>query len=282
MPSLVSYAPDEPQAVIIKERGVLSGMGLGLAAWGILLTLTVQCVPILYSNLSRRNRVKNGSLLAYVLVMFSLGTAAIFCHLHWVQQFLIDNRNFPGGPLAYDAAFYANAGNIAGVACYFIMNWMADGLLLWRLYVIYNSRVVFIVFPLLMYLTAIGLSIVDLYTLATPGNSMFTSSAINFGLLYWSFSIALNVVVTAAIVGRLLYMRARVSSLSGIQHGSLYISISAMIIESAALYTITAIIFLIGYSLQNVLQFAAEPLEILQGVAPLMIILRRTYGYLAP
>ena len=59
-------------------------------------------------------------------------------------------------------------------------------------------------------------------------------------------------------------MRTRVSRISGSRHGNLYISVSAMLIESAALYTLTAIVFLVGYALQNVLQFAAEPLEILQ------------------
>lgn len=32
--ALSPYAPDEPESLIIKERGVLSGIGLGLAAWG--------------------------------------------------------------------------------------------------------------------------------------------------------------------------------------------------------------------------------------------------------
>ncbi|KZV61845.1 hypothetical protein PENSPDRAFT_618662 [Peniophora sp. CONT] len=270
------YAPDEPESLIIKERGVLSGIGLGLAAWGILFTLAVQCVSALLPR--ARRETGKATLLVYVVVMFALGTVAIFLHLHWVQEFLIDNRNFPGGPLVYDATFYANPINITGVVCYFIMNWMADGLLLYRLYVIYGQQFLYVAFPLLMFLTSFSLSVVDLYTLAQPGNSMFTDSAVNIGLLYWSFSIALNVIVTSAIVGRLLVMRARLASVNGPRHAQLYVSISAMLIESASLYSVTAIIFLIGYSMQNALQFAAEPVEILQGVAPLMIILRVARG----
>ncbi|VDB89425.1 unnamed protein product [Peniophora sp. CBMAI 1063] len=277
MPS--PYAPDEPEANIIGERGLLVAISLAMATWGVLLTLVVQCVSVLYAGVSRRGSTKTYTLLIYVLLMFSLGTTAIFCHLHWVQEFLIDNRNFPGGPLAYDATHYANAVNVTGVVCYFVMNWMADGLLLWRLYIIFSRRALIIAFPLMMYLTAVGLSIVDLHTLAQPGNSEFTHSAINFGLLYWSFSIALNVIVTAAIVGRLLITRSRISRLSiEPHHGIAYISISAMLIESAALYSITAIIFLIGYSLQNELQNVAEAVQVIQGVAPLMIILRVARG----
>ena len=130
------YAPDEPEEFFVQERGVLAGIGLGLAAWGtypinffgralthalvmntgILLTLAVQCISALYPR--ARRETGKATLLAYVIVMFSLGTVAIFCHLHWVQEFLIDNRNFPGGPLAYDAAFYANSINITVVFWY--------------------------------------------------------------------------------------------------------------------------------------------------------------------
>ena len=105
----------------------------------------MQCVSALLPR--ARRETGKATLLVYVVVMFSLGTIAVFMHLHWVQEFLIDNRNYPGGPLVYDATFYSNSINITGVvwcadplqepACrscsyprsYFIMNWMADGLL---------------------------------------------------------------------------------------------------------------------------------------------------------
>lgn len=73
-------------------------------------------------------------------------------------------------------------------------------------------------------------------------------------------------------------MRARISRVSGSHLAQLYYGISAMLIESAALYSLPAIVFVIGYSLQSPLQFAVEPVEMLQGVAPLMIILRVARG----
>lgn len=83
---------------------------------GILLTLTVQCVSALYPR--ARRETGKATLLVYVVLMFALATIAIFMHLHWVQEFLIDNRNYPGGPMAYDAKFYANPINITGVVWY--------------------------------------------------------------------------------------------------------------------------------------------------------------------
>ena len=78
------------------------------------MTLTVQSVSALSKSLN--SRPIHRYLLVYVVIMFSLGTIAIFTHLKWVQTFMIDNREYPGGPLAYDKAFYANALNITGVA----------------------------------------------------------------------------------------------------------------------------------------------------------------------
>jgi hypothetical protein len=151
------------------------------------------------------------------------------------------------------------------------------------LFIIYQRRVYVFVLPALLFLTSFGetnplvcpfladlmwrtqgLSVVFLLILSRPGNSVFTSSAVNFGLLYWSFSISFNVVVTALIVGRLLYVRRKIWASEQTGHSRLYFGVSAMLIESASLYSISAIVYLVGYSLSDPLQFAVEPVEIIQ------------------
>lgn len=165
----------------------------------------------------------------------------------------------------------------------------------------------------------VALSIVELYSITQPGASMFSDSAVNYGLraspssvpwspdpnmlyvhfcsVYWSFSVALNIVVTLLIVSRLMYMRYMLMKTMQQSEAGIYTSVAAMIIESAALYSIAAIIFLVGYAKQIPLQFAVEPVELIQvrlswsniavslstrlahqGVCPLMIILRVANG----
>ncbi|KAI0057349.1 hypothetical protein BV25DRAFT_1812519 [Artomyces pyxidatus] len=276
----MSYAPDEPIALLHKERGFYVTAVLGGAAWGktcILLTLFIQCCSGLISNVKRKPNHRY--LLAYVSIMFSLGSVGIFTHVKWIQEFEIDNRNYPGGPIAYYSRYYATPLNVTGVVAYFIMNWMADSLLLFRVYVIWNRRKSIIAFPVLMFSTSFSLSVVDLITVSHPGNNMFSHSAVNFGLVYWSFSIALNVILTTLIVGRLLYMRRRIADgpFNG-SHTNVYLSIAAILVESAALYSICMIVFLIGYSTDGMLQFSVEAVQLIQGVAPLMIILRVANG----
>ena len=111
------------------------------------------------------------------------------------------------------------------------------------------------------------MSIVELDAVTRPNSSIFTSTTVNLGLIYWSLSIAVNVLVTILIVAR-IYVVQRALSRALDEHSKhsdkFYSNVSAMLIESAALYTIPGIIFLVGYSLHSTLQFTVGPLECIQ------------------
>ena len=57
-------------------------------------------------------------MLAYVLLLFSISSFDVFETMNWYQRFLIDNRNYPGGPMAYYAAFSADSRGTAGRVWY--------------------------------------------------------------------------------------------------------------------------------------------------------------------
>ena len=61
--------------------------------------------------------------------MFILGTIFIGANTKVNELSFIDNRNFPGGPNAYLAAFYNSTPNLLGNTMFVIANWLADGLL---------------------------------------------------------------------------------------------------------------------------------------------------------
>jgi len=158
------------------------------------------------------------------------------------------------------------------------MNWMADGLMIYRLFVIWNRRILIVALPITMLMTSVSLSIVELHRIIQPTARVSRHLAINFRLLYWSFSVSLNVLVTLLIVGRLLFVRHQISRAIQASQARVYTSVSAMLIESAALYSFLTIVFLIGYTRRSPLQFAIEAVELIQGVCPLMIILRVARG----
>ena len=86
-----------------------------------------------------------------------------------------------------------------------------------------------------------------IYTMK-PTVGFWAPITVNIGTAYWSLSIGLNIIVTVAIAGRLLKMRANIRRVLGPNHSSPYTSVLAMIIESAALYTSWALIFMVAYA----------------------------------
>lgn len=79
----------------------------------------------------------------------------------------------------------------------------------------------------------------------------YVTNGINFTLPYLSLSLALNILLTIAIVLRLLTFRYHIVSALGPKYGTQYTSIAAMIIESAALYSTVSITFLVLFGIGN-------------------------------
>ena len=139
-----------------------------------------------------------------------------------------------------------------------------------------------------------------LIQISTPASSPFqTSSAskINWTVPYFSVAVALNVFVTLMIAVRLWLYRYKMTSLLGSSHGSHYIGIAAMVVESAAIYSTFALLFIIPFgvgspiantflqvlsqvqvSIARLCDPAYYPYEVAQIIAPLLIIYRVARG----
>ncbi|VDC01094.1 unnamed protein product [Peniophora sp. CBMAI 1063] len=274
-----AWAPVEPHSVLRQERAEFVGLLLAWGSWGILFTVAILCVNVLWRNI-RRGNTQHRFLLAYVIMITSIATAGLLLTTKYQQIYTIDQRNYPGGPIAYDIKYGANPITTGERICDFMVNWMADGLLTYRVYVIYGREII-VAIPILTFLASFSMSIVELYIVTRPNSSIYQHKSVEHGLIYWSLSVAVNVMVTVLIVTRLLGARRRLTEALGKaarQSGEIYANISAILVESAMLYTVPAIIFLVGYSLGNVLNAAIHALEVIQGIAPLLIILRVANG----
>ncbi|KAF8513555.1 hypothetical protein BU17DRAFT_53155 [Hysterangium stoloniferum] len=73
-------------------------------------------------------------------------------------------------------------------------------------------------------------------------------SAITTGIPYWCLSIVFNVLVSMMICGHLLWHRHTVAKVLGKSHTTLYATLSAMFIESAALYVVVGIIHVVLFA----------------------------------
>ncbi|KAJ2929654.1 hypothetical protein H1R20_g7447, partial [Candolleomyces eurysporus] len=246
---LPEYAPPgETPADLWIERSNLAGIVIAGVAYGILFTIFVQCILSLRTSNPQKKRQARW-LAAYSCVIFILATCGFAANVKFIQMTFIDYRNYPGGPNGFTFDFYTDPVNMFSLMCYVIMNWFADGLMLYRFTVFYNGKSwLILVFPCMLYLAIIGLSLaMAIYTM-NPSIGFWAPITIDIGTAYWSLSIGMNVIVTVAIAGRLLKMRANIRKILGPKHSSPYTSVLAMIIESAALYTSWALVFMVAYA----------------------------------
>lgn len=110
------------------------------------------------------------------------------------------------------------------------------------------GKLIVLLVPLTYRPLFIGTSIALIIAITKPMADFWVPEAMRLGISYWSLSISLNTVLTLLIVGRLMYVRRCVQSVLGDHHSDTYTSVSAMLIESASLYSIWGLVFLICYA----------------------------------
>ncbi|KAJ7662324.1 hypothetical protein B0H17DRAFT_953220 [Mycena rosella] len=272
-----SFAPPgETAADLWLERSNFDGNLITGVGYGVLFTITIQTL-VLFLKLPRE-KVPWG-LVAYVSFMFALATLGMAGNAKFTQMVFVDDRDFPGGPNAFTGAFYSTPVNMMALAAYIVMNWMASALVLWRFTMFWGSNFWLSFVPVLMFLGSVASSIVFLLTISLPTDTTLVALGLQFGIAYWSLSLGLNVILSLSIATRILMIRRSMLRLIGPAHSTQYVSIVAMLVESAAIYAVWGVFFLICFArntpLQNIL---VGMLGQVQGIAPVLIVFRVAQG----
>lgn len=88
------------------------------------------CARTLFqTRLHGPNRLRAWLLACYISMMFCLATIFVGLNTRSLQMGLIDNRNYPGGPVAYWTNAYSLALTVVPNAASVISSWLADALL---------------------------------------------------------------------------------------------------------------------------------------------------------
>jgi len=160
---------------------------------------------------------------------------------------------------------------------FLLNNWLADGLMLYRCYVVYSMNLWIIAGPCLIFLGSMATGVLFLYRTWRLDVKDWESFTIRYSIPYFSVSISLNVLLTLMIIIRLVLhsrsTRTPAATLAGI--GGLYKTIITMLIESSALYALSSLLvigtFVSGSCAADLfLPILAET----QVIAPLLIIKR--------
>lgn len=124
------YAPiGESPYTLFVETAWLEGALLTSMAYGIAATFFVMCFHLLLRQRNGPNRRMRLAYLAYISLIFTMGTIYYIPLLVSTQESFIDNRNYPGGPSAYEDVIFAKSFDMMGNAAYVVSTILADGLM---------------------------------------------------------------------------------------------------------------------------------------------------------
>ncbi|KAH7927480.1 hypothetical protein BV22DRAFT_1007014 [Leucogyrophana mollusca] len=234
------------------------------------------------STLPQPTRFRTWCLLVYISTLFILGTLHTIASVWDAQVSYIGHDNFPGGPLAYIDTLWHDPIPQMGAASYLISNWMADCLVLWRLFVLYYGsryRKWVIIFPSTLFVGNIAVGIFVAILSAAANQQFYSALTIHYSVSYYALSLSQSVIATISIVARLYLHKRWLDRTLGPDHASPYTSIATMTIESSGLYALWSLIFVILYVVGNPIQYAfVASLPHAQIIAPLLLIYRVSRG----
>ncbi|KAG1734760.1 uncharacterized protein EDB91DRAFT_587063 [Suillus paluster] len=267
-------------AQIYAEATWLHGTIVAAIFYGVVVVMSYMCWRSLWSRirLHATGYRKNIFFFCYVTLLFVLGTMYMALTAEEAQLSFIYNRQYPGGPSAFARIHFSPP---LGVAL-LLSNWLADLLMIWRCVVVYrDTRLHHVILGIgsLMFITSLVTGTMWLVIMSSPTKATSGWMSIRFLFPYTCVALAINIIVSLLTVLRLLHHRRRLSKILGPGHGAIYASFAAIVIESASIYSICSLLYLIPFVVHNPLSDVF--LQILgeaQIIASLLIIFRVAEG----
>ncbi|KAJ6590060.1 hypothetical protein DFH09DRAFT_1140782 [Mycena vulgaris] len=223
--------------------------------YGVQLVLFASCALFLWKR--RKNGRQHMLLLAYMTWMLLLKTLFVAVQARTVQMIYIDNRNYPLGPWQFFLDTQSAAVNVIFYATLFLLTFFSDLLVLWRCWVIWcasGKRSVawaVIAFPSVILLGSFVMGTLWTLQSSQPHLSMYSKLPMAYGTAYYTLSLGANVLLTLLIIGRIAAYRRRLLAHFPRELATHYISLGTVVVESAALYSVFALLFLVTYALDN-------------------------------
>jgi len=128
MSSNLTWVPDEDSQTLFSERCWLQGVVISAVAYGITVSLYLLSFHFLVREKNRVEFKQRVLLLIYITIIFLLGTLFMCSLAAFTQMVFIDDRNYPGGPSAFENNMFSIPTDDAGNAAFTLSNWLCDAL----------------------------------------------------------------------------------------------------------------------------------------------------------
>ncbi|KAF7326440.1 hypothetical protein MSAN_02512800 [Mycena sanguinolenta] len=261
------------------ERSRLDGMVLDGFTYGIFFLLSIEaCVAVWKGGKSARVKLSKRQayfLIAYVVLTFTLGSMGFAANARYTEDIWINFRGGDRDPSFLITNEFDYWYNRLAIDTNFVMVWFMNLLLLYRCCVIWNYQFLVVALMSAVYLAIISLSIAVM--ISASNSAVFFN--LNIQLSFLVLSCTYNLLFTILVTIRLLAVRNRITALLGPEHAVTYTSITATLVESASLYFIFDVIFVVTFATHsNVENLILLENCLIQGIAQLLIIKRVAKG----
>ncbi|KAI0325798.1 hypothetical protein GY45DRAFT_1374472 [Cubamyces sp. BRFM 1775] len=237
--------------------------------YGVVLVLYFRVLRHMFSG-SKKWTSTDKYMMAFSTVLVLLNTIFWTTQAYFGEMMWIVHSDYPGGADAYWIDFGSVWYQTWGMAACVVCNLLNDAFLVYRCFVIWNSRRI-IVFPGILWLASLAFSIGLLYESGRPDGNYFAGIATIFVTAYTASTFAFNVVVTSLIVARILYIGRR---LAFADEFKVYIGAVAIMIESALPFTVFSAAYLVTYAMGSDISIGFSFYAMFTCISPLLITLR--------
>ncbi|KAF8979199.1 hypothetical protein BDQ17DRAFT_1382037 [Cyathus striatus] len=222
--------------------------------------------------LSRRERV----LSIYVILAFIASTFSIAGGINQATGYLSSNCDLELGLVSEEvngglpASFFIT--NYMFAAGFMLTAWAVDAIMIWRFLAIYHD------FRLVKWNILAFSSLLLMGSIAVGGLQAIDGTDTNIYLLVLeATSLFQNMLLTTFIIGRLLLVRYRIRKVLGTRHGSEYINVTTMLVESQALLG-AGQVALLATALNKYGNIMYQVVGQLQVLSPIILIYRVMQG----
>ncbi|OCH85525.1 hypothetical protein OBBRIDRAFT_798064 [Obba rivulosa] len=246
--------------------------------YGVELVLYYLTLKHLVSHEGRQNTKHEKFLIGFstallILITIFMATDAVFGEELWVV-----NQNFPGGTEAWFGLNVSVWYQTMGTASVVALNWLADGLMIYRCFIIWSSFLSIII-PSIIFLGTIALGILELWASGAPGTDFFAGKAQQIGLAYFSTTIGLEFIVTTLIVIRITTQARHIQDVLGRSVARTYTSTAALVVESALPLTLSGIAYVVPLGLNSDVTALTGAIYVMFAcISPQLLILRVLSG----
>ncbi|KAF9228296.1 hypothetical protein BS17DRAFT_799667 [Gyrodon lividus] len=254
------------------------GNAFNFILYGVELVLYFQTMQILLKTRRPETKKSDRFMMTFSSALLFLITIYVATESILGEEMWIINSDYPGGSAAYLASYASAWYQTMGTASGILLQLLSDGLLIYRCLVVWNDRRVLIL-PCFLWMAALGIGIVQLYVDGAPNGNFFVGIAARIGVAYTSTSIALNIVLTCLICGRIMHHGRQTRKYLGPGSTTTYYGVVSIIVESAIPYSLSGIAFVVAYALTSDLTiFFLSIYVMFTCLSPQMLILRVASG----